>query len=211
VFDSIVYEVGIEDKLYALSQGEWYTIAQDYVNEVIQDLNLINEHPDLELPDALPEENEGVYNKRAFDENVGQFSLMDRRTVSYGGGKSSIEVCDLLSLDKNFIHIKAKTKSSSLSHLFAQGLVSAQVMRDPKFRELAIATCDQPTHHHLFADDGFQASAHNVTYAIITSANTSIKDALPFFSKQSLVNAAREIRNMGYKVWIKKISVAQAV
>ena len=210
VYDSVVFESSRENKLYALSQGEWYMIAQDYVTQVIQELSSIEDHPNLVLPDALPDENESVYNKRVFDESAGALAHLDRKMVMYGGGQSSVEICDLLSLDRNFIHVKAKTKSSALSHLFAQGLVSGQVMREPKFRELALKKCEETSHHHLFSNENFQPSEHDVTYAIITSAEIPIKNALPFFSKQSLVNAARELRNMGYKVWIKKIPIAKA-
>jgi uncharacterized protein (TIGR04141 family) len=41
----------------------------------------------------------------------------------------------------------------------------------------------------------------------MTTAPDGIKEALPFFSKQSLANAARELRNMQYQVYIKKIPV----
>ncbi len=46
--------------------------------------------------------------------------------------------------------------------------------------------------------------------AIITQAPGDLKAALPFFSKQSLVNAARELTNMGYQVRLKKIPVTAA-
>jgi uncharacterized protein (TIGR04141 family) len=58
------------------------------------------------------------------------FALLDADPVIYGGGRSAIEICDLLSTDRVFVHVKAKTKSSTLSHLFAQGLNSAQAFRD---------------------------------------------------------------------------------
>jgi uncharacterized protein (TIGR04141 family) len=209
VYDSIVYEVWHDDKLYALSQGEWYRIAHEHVTEVLTELELIEEHTLLVLPDALPKEREDAYNSRASAASGNTLSLLDRKPVNYGGGRSSVEVCDLLDLGRNFIHVKAKTKSSTLSHLFSQGLVSGQLMREPKFRELALLKCDDASHHHIFLNTSYLPSHHSVTYAIITAATGAVKEALPFFSKQSLVNAARELRNMGYTVWIKKISIAQ--
>jgi hypothetical protein len=41
---------------------------------------------------------------------------------------------------------------------------------------------------------------------IITQAEGDLRDALPFFSKQSLANAVRELFNMGYQVRLKKIT-----
>jgi uncharacterized protein (TIGR04141 family) len=49
-----------------------------------------------------------------------------------------------------------------------------------------------------------------VTFAVITRTPGELRAALPFFSKQSLVNAAGELSNMGYQVRLKKISVADA-
>jgi uncharacterized protein (TIGR04141 family) len=37
-----------------------------------------------------------------------------------------IEFCDLLSSNKGLIYIKKKTRSATLSHLFAQGTVAAR-------------------------------------------------------------------------------------
>ena len=209
VFDSIIYETKRENKLFALSHGEWFEIDQDYVQQVENELALIPEHPHLILPDANHGEREPVYLARVVADANGSIELLDQKPVQYGGGQSSIEVCDLLTEDRNFIHVKAKTKSSTLSHLFSQGLVSAQMLREVEFRQLAKAKC--VTHNHIFEVEDFKPSDHAVTYAVITSAPNSIKDALPFFSKQSLANAARELRNMQYSVYIKKILIANTM
>jgi uncharacterized protein (TIGR04141 family) len=205
VFDALIYETRRENKLFALSHGEWFEIDQDYVDQVTAELDLIPEHQDLDLPSAGIGEKEAAYLERVAAAANGTIELLDQKNVQYGGGHSSIEICDLVTTDRNFIHVKAKTKSSTLSHLFSQGLVSAQVLREVKFRQLASEKCT--THNHIFDVEDFKPSDHAVTYAIITGATDDIKDALPFFSKQSLANAARELRNMQYGVYIKKIPI----
>lgn len=205
VYDALIYESARDDKLYALSLGEWFEIAQDHVTEVNNEIAHIPDNDELALDDAESGESEGEYNERAANNSGGQLALLDANLVQYGGGRSSIEVCDLLALDRNFIHVKAKTKSSTLSHLFAQGLNSAQAFRDMRFRQLAAAIC--PATHTFIFDGEPRISEHTVTYAIITQAEGSLRDALPFFSKQSLANAARDLVNMGYKVRLKKIDI----
>ena len=207
VYDAIVYEVARGTKLYALTLGEWFEIDQDHVASVNAELAEIRDHENLDLVDAQSGEAEGDYNRRAADASDGSLALLDARPVRYGGGRSSIEVCDLLSDDRNFIHVKAKTKSSTLSHLFAQGLNSAQVFRDARFRELASEICPD-SHRHIFTGEP-RIRDHTVTYAIITQADGELREALPFFSKQSLANAGRELFNMGYQVRLKKISVVE--
>jgi uncharacterized protein (TIGR04141 family) len=206
VFNAMIYETRKNNKLFALSHGEWFEIDQDYVQQVTTELESIPEHHALALPCAEVGEKEADYLERVATQALGSIELLDQKNVLYGGGHSSIEICDLLTEDRNFIHVKAKTKSSTLSHLFSQGLVSAQVLREVRFRELASEQCT--THNHIFEVEDFRPSDHAVTYAIITTATTDIKAALPFFSKQSLANAARELRNMQYSVYIKKIPIA---
>lgn len=52
---------------------------------------------------------------------------MDRQLISYGGGASRIEFCDVLSDSGQRIHVKQYSGSSVMSHLFNQGLVSASI------------------------------------------------------------------------------------
>jgi uncharacterized protein (TIGR04141 family) len=209
IFDAIVYEVRVGTKLYVLSQGEWFEIDEDYVTQVSNELAQIEENENLQLPDARPGELEPAYNRRTAETSGGALALLDvpDARINYGGGRSVIEVCDLLSLNRDFVHVKAKTKSSTLSHLFAQGTNSAQAFRDVRFRQLAGAACPA-THRHVFTGADIRAADHSVTFAIITRFEGLVRDALPFFSKQSLVNSARALRDMGYRVYTRKISIA---
>jgi uncharacterized protein (TIGR04141 family) len=204
-YDAIVYEAARGQKLYVLSLGEWFEVAQDHVAAVNAQLKAILDHDALALVDAAEDETEGQFNVRAAQASNGALALLDARLVPYGGGRSSIEICDLLSIERVFVHVKAKTKSSTLSRLFAQGLNSAQAFRDTRFRQLALGQCPA-SHHAIFAGEP-RASDHTITYAIITQATGDIRDALPFFSKQSLASAAVALMNMGYQVRLKKISV----
>jgi uncharacterized protein (TIGR04141 family) len=69
-----------------------------------------------------------------------------------------------------------------------------------------VAVC--PESHRFVFEGEPRVSDHTVTFAVITQADGEIRDALPFFSKQSLANAARELFNMGYQVRLKKIAVS---
>jgi uncharacterized protein (TIGR04141 family) len=205
VYNATIYEVTQGTKLYVLSFGEWFEIAQDHVAAVNHQVTQILYQAELALIDAQVGEAEGDYNRRAAAASNGDFALFDADPIPYGGGRSSIEVCDLLSLNRLFLLVKAKTKSSTLSHLFAQGLNSAQAFRDARFRQLALARCP-PSHHAIFAGEP-RSSDFTITYAIITQAAGDLRSALPFFSKQSLANAGEMLRNMGYQVRLKKIAI----
>jgi uncharacterized protein (TIGR04141 family) len=210
IYDALVYETTLDSKLCVLTHGEWFSVDQNYVKQVELLLASIEVGVTPVLPDSVTDEREEVYNLRVADASGGNLLCLDQKAVQYGGGRSKIEVCDLLSLQGDFVHVKAKTKSATLSHLFNQGLVSAQVMRDQEFRKLAREKC-QGEHKSFFDVGVYDPSAHKIAFAIITTTKIEIKDALPFFSKQSLANAARELKNMGYGVNIRKIAVQPAV
>jgi uncharacterized protein (TIGR04141 family) len=209
VYDSVVFETIRDGKLFTLTRGEWFQIDQHYVTEVDNEVKSIEDHPALILPGANDNELEGDYNARAAASSGGHLLLMDKKLVMYGGGRSKMEVCDLLSASRDFIHVKAKTKSAALSHLFAQGLNSAQAFRDKSFRLKALEHCPD-THRAIFEAENILPSEHSVVYGVMTTAPNELHEALPFFSRQSLANASRELKNMGYKVHLRKISVAEA-
>jgi uncharacterized protein (TIGR04141 family) len=45
-----------------------------------------------------------------------------------GPSRSSVEICDLLGPDYELVHVERAKGSAPLSHLFSQGLVSAQTL-----------------------------------------------------------------------------------
>ena len=205
IYNAVIFECPRGGKLYALTTGEWFEIAQDHVTLVRDQIARIRDHDELQLISARNGEVEGEYNRRAAEASNNALALLDAQPVFYGGGHSQIEICDLLSLDRVFIHVKAKSKAATMSHLFAQGVNSAQAFRDARFRQLALERCPA-SHHEIFLNEP-RASDFKITYAVITQADGDLRDVLPFFSKQSLANAAVALNNIGYEVRLKKIAV----
>lgn len=204
VYDSIIYEKRESDFLYTLTDGDFYKIDSDHVKNVEEEIKNICVCS-LSLPDAKIGEIEKDYNERVCNSDPNSFHLLDRKSVSFGGKYSKIEVCDILTADGKFIHVKPKIKSASLSHLFNQGLVSAQCFKDRRFREKAAEKCASPFKE--FFNKEPNPAEHEVIFAIITTSPGDIRSALPFFSKQSLINAASTISALGHPVCITKISV----
>lgn len=204
IYNAIIYEKKQSDYLYVLTDGDFYEIDNSHVQNVENQLKNIP-LSNIFLPDAKIGEIEKVYNKRVCDDHPQKFCLMDCKNVSYGGQYSKIEVCDLLTIDGHFIHVKPKIKSATLSHLFNQGLISAQCLKDSRFREKAAEECEPP--FRAFFEKTPIPAQHDVVFAIISTANGDIRDALPFFSKQSLINAAATIVGLGHTAYITKINV----
>lgn len=204
VYEALIYEQKKDNFLYVLSNDEWYKVDNDHVKAVEAELAKI---PlcSLPLPTAVAGETEGDYNERAALASNGYLDLLDRKVVSYGGGRSRVEVCDLFSTDGKFIHVKSKIKSATLSHLFSQGTVSAQAFRDHRYRAAAKAKCS--TSHAPLFDGNPDPKDHEIVFAIMTTTTGDIRTALPFLSKQSLVNSAGIIMGLGHPVCVMAISV----
>lgn len=124
VYDCIVYETEHDKYLYVLSGGDWYRVNKSYRETVEAFVRTIPEL-DIGLPAAVASDDEGAYNQRAA-QTIGALCL-DRKLINTGGPDSA-EICDILTHDGIFIHVKKRGRSSTLSHLFAQGIGSAELL-----------------------------------------------------------------------------------
>jgi uncharacterized protein (TIGR04141 family) len=214
VHRSLVFETGFAGNLYVLSGGLWYQIEPNFADEVTRQVELIPELDtnELPLPAAHPGEREDQYVERAapaLSAGLGvHVEVLDRKLVRCAGAASDIEVCDLLTELGQFIHVKRRTRSSTLSHLFAQGTTSAEAfVSDPSFRQAARARikgspCATPD---LFPDHQPRTADYGVVYAIVTPATGPLAQSLPFLSRVNLSHAYRRLRSWGYDVFLARI------
>jgi uncharacterized protein (TIGR04141 family) len=154
---------------------------------------------------------ESEYNASVSRGDPGLYDLLDdKKKVTHGGGHGQVEICDLLTITRELIHVKVYGKSSVLSHLFAQGFVSGQLLQiDADFRKKAR---DQlaPTHQALIEPaEKPEAGAFTIVYAII-SEQPGPGLHLPFFSRVNLNNTRKVLLGYGFKVELLKISVNDA-
>ena len=165
------------------------------------------------MPAAEADETEETYNKRVAGLDADMVCL-DRRLIKPTGATSKIEACDFLGRERQLIHVKDKTSSSRLSHLFSQGTVSARVLAtDPPSRDsvrnevIAVqAETGQTGYEDIIPNSGndFTRGDFTVVYSVIAASD---KPKLPFFSLVSFRQAARELHALGYKwafAWIEK-------
>ncbi|MEM8743432.1 MAG: DUF6119 family protein, partial [Pseudomonadota bacterium] len=189
-------------------------IDQDLAKEVQE---FFDKTPRIELPEAEADETEETYNKRVAGLDADMICL-DRRLIKPTGWSTTMEACDFLGRDRQLIHIKDKTSSSRLSHLFSQGTVSARVLAiDPPSRDSVRAKVvavqgdtGQAGYEDILpkSDEDFTRSDFTVVYGVIVAAE---QPKLPFFSLVSFRQSARELDALGYRyafAWIKKPKTA---
>ena len=127
--------VSLGPRRFVLLDGEWYEFGAAYLEQLRQDVErlLTRSSGTVTLPGWKRRANGKYEEEKAYNDRVAdgdpRFVRLDRRLVQSRPGRfSGIEICDLLGPDDELIHVKKASGSAPLSHLFAQGLVSAQAL-----------------------------------------------------------------------------------
>lgn len=199
--DFLVCEIIKSGNTYIHSLGQWFNIDAGYVDEVRQRVRAI---PDLTgelcFPSIKHGENEGCYNTRIAKDKG--WLLLDKAMFTFGKANDKIEAADILSPDREFICVKKMASSATLSHLFAQGSVSAKLLRSvPEYEaELSKRYIDYWPQKRFD-----EAGIPTFVYTIPTEKKKPIAECMFFFSLINLIDHVRAIRNSGYKVALCKV------
>lgn len=203
------YQTTLDDNIYVFALAKWYKVNKTYSDELIEYVNQIEES-DLLFIDCDKGINEAEYNEQLANSQE-YFKLLDKDLVRSDLSRSGIEVCDVLSDSMEFIHVKFRRSSATLSHLFAQGKISAFALRrDKTFRKNLRAKLNQlgldrdlvPIESRLV-----QARNYTITFALIEKKSRSFVESLPFFSLLNFRITAEDLILLGYNLKVKKIEI----
>lgn len=215
IYKSIYYEHKLENKIYVLFSGVWYEIDDDFMSRID---NILSNIPISNL--AFPQiytwtedsddgvkhkiESEGDYNERAANE-CGYF-LLDKKLIKSNRTTTAIELCDLMTTNKQYIHVKhRKGGSAGLSHLFAQGSVSAEILLgDKEFRKATRKVLKRVSNglQNAVPLNNFNSDGVEVIFLILGEDSATVKGNLPFFSKVNLTKAFENLSQRGFEVKI---------
>lgn len=192
-------EIEWDEETYLLLSGLWFKIDKGFTDRINRELASLP-ITELEFVDSLKNEREEDYTVRLCGSND-SFLVMDQKFVD------GIEVCDVYTKNKQFIHIKPWKSSSTLSHLFAQGRISGErMLNDITFRRQTIDKIEELDSNFANIDsDLYRASDYEIVYAIIYKEDKDPIDRIPFFSKINLTHTLFILNQMGYKVSIGHI------
>ncbi len=204
-YRTLVAEFECRSRRYVLSGGEWYEIDPMFADAIRRKVQSMRPAR-LGLPPARPGEAEGAYNKRT-SKRRGMYYL-DRKFARVDG--DPIEFCDLYSSKRIFVHVKRWRASSTLSHLFAQGRVSAEAfLFDAAFRREAREHLKRlaPSLAVHVPKGRPDPSGYTVAFAIIKEGGRGWKRSLPFFSQLQLARTTEALRRLGFEVRLEQIGV----
>lgn len=218
---ALIGSVVVDDGLYAISEGEWYRLDQQFKDDVdsyFRDIVLEWGSPPLKIKQKISDdgrksgfETELEYNERCASHY--KIICMDQKilevpTIPYG----KFEDCDLLDIDgKKLIHVKKSSRQSSvLSHFFKQGSNSAKILKTfPEARKVLVekvrSICGGDFADKLGERLRDSLAGWTVEFHIVDAARPDGTYTIPFFSRITIRDEARMLRGMAFEVVIKFI------
>lgn len=204
IYQALVAQVKYNGELYILCNSCWYKINNDFYNTV---KSFVSKIPisDIDLPNCNKNEKEGDYNLRVSE--IDGYALMDKKLVGVEGGYRHIEACDIFTNKKQFVHVKNKSASAQLSHLFSQGKVSAECfIRDREYRKQVYNKIKKTLGRDIFNyRNKPDSDEYEVVYAIISDKPGNVEDVIPFFSMVNLMMSIRELETMHMRYSVKMV------
>ncbi len=200
-YECVYSEIVHDGHTYLLNNKKWYQIDKEFAEDVNSEFKTAITESSFTLP-PYNHKNEGDYNLNV-PSLMKDCYCMDKKLIVHGGTHHSVEFCDLITANRNIIHVKRYGASSVLSHLFNQGLVSGELfLSDRKFRKKLNGIL--PGKLQLADTDMKPApSDYKIVYAIISDEKKDLD--IPFFSKLGFRNAKRKLETFGFPVEITKI------
>lgn len=223
---ALVVQVEIDGQTYLLEEGDFYRVETDFLTSLNSFVDGVAESDVVLPPSPLEadgrEQSEGDYNKSAARASA-QHLLLDKKMARISGA-TPIEICDVLTSNRQFVHVKRHLGSSGLSHLFAQGLISANsYLTSREFRARARVRIEEAeaaradTENDLSFKGRFVKALNlgarepcsiEVVYAVIARWNDRTPaEALPFFSKVNLRRTISQLSLVGCKASFNRIEV----
>lgn len=218
LYDCFIFETDLDKVTHVLFAGEWYAIDTKYHTEVETDFARILASTPIIASTTAANEQDLI---AELDKHAHFLNLDKVKASPFGAGGANLEPCDFLSKSKEFIHLKDGHGSAPISHLWSQGVVSAEAfVRDEVFRKsmrdsaIKRQTKAKKKGFETILPDGRTKPVptdFKVVYGIMRHRyKRSKKLGLPFFSKVSLRAAARRIELMGFTVEVHLIEKVHA-
>lgn len=181
IYDSLFIEIDHNNEKFFINNGDWFKIESAYYGYITNKIDNIAIFSNPIVPSCAENWNEGEFNEKFAASDPNRFKLFDKKNFHLPNyGHSKIEPADIITTEKQFIHVKKGGSSANLSHLFAQGVVSAQLYKNEKkfIKEI----------NETFGEGYFKSDDKiEVIYGIIDKRyDKKASEILPFFSMINL-------------------------
>lgn len=202
IYRALEWETQRQDRVYFLADGRWYEIDADFLKHVDSRLSAID-NTGLPRPDFDPREHEVDYNERLARHASGR-AMLDRQFAYFEDEAGKVEICDVFTAERDFVHIKRDFEAEALSHLFAQGAVSAELFSyRPEYRvRLRDLLAGHPDLMSVVPTEPPEPTTFRVAFGIISEQPDRVPADLPVFSRVHLNQMADVIERMGFRITV---------
>jgi uncharacterized protein (TIGR04141 family) len=209
VYRAIEWETLLDSHVYVLADGSWWRIDADYLRRVDDRLAQIRSDP-LEAPDADPREWEPDYTARLAAFRPDRV-VLDQKLARFQDEAGTVEYCDVFSASRQFIHLKPDSSATGLSHLFGQGVVSADLFRHSaafrrNLRDFLRDALTRPDLADTVPVDRPGPGDFEVIFGLLTDDPTRVATNLPVFSRIHLARMADLIERLDYRLRVVGIA-----
>jgi len=218
VYKCFILEHETKGDIFILFGGNWFKVSKSFRDNVQRDFDKLCK-PSFLPKTSAKNEKELI---TALDMRSDMINLDQAKIQPKGVKGANIEPCDFFSNQRQFIHLKDGHSSSTISHLWNQGLVSGDAfVSDRNF--VSSLRSEVKKRQDKVGRDGFhsllptargrpRAQDFVVIYGILRRRNMrSGKLDLPFFSKVSLRPIAAQLKKFGFEVEIHLIEKVDAI
>lgn len=211
VYDCFVFETtlgaGKSETAYVLFAGDWYKVEKSFKKRIDTAFDAI-ERVEIIGKTTCRNEQELI---EELDKSRADLVMLDQEKINPADvQRASLEPCDFFSDKKEFIHLKDGHSSGPISHLWSQGVVSADAfVSDKEFRKKLRAKVKKKKPgfeaHLPMSTDKVIREDYRVVYGVMRKPYADGSLGIPFFSKVSLQAAVDRLSLFGIPVAIELI------
>jgi uncharacterized protein (TIGR04141 family) len=196
-------EIDRDGNSYIRVEKRWFRCRDDYVARVN---SRVDELEDLTQVLALPTWSKTNHPKEEdYNAHVAHAKdwLLQDQVPFYSPEGEKLEPCDLLTQQRNFIHVKEGKDSSTLSHLFSQASGSAVLLRrhQPFFEEM------RARYEKKWSDAEFETGGRpKIVLAIARPRKLELFGKM-LLSRINVLEHARRIQSHGFDFAISRVDL----
>lgn len=194
VRDLIVAQPTINGVQYVLSEGEVFRVTTEYLTKLDDFLDGLVVRP-RRLPVYLGGD-EGRYNRSS------GLVLLDGRLILLD--ENRLELCDLVDPDGRLIFVKRRKRAAAMSHLWAQIVASAIVLRRSDTARVAARNKLEAAGAPARLLDAIAAGAKELTVVLAILGADQIRD-MTLLARIPLRVAVQRLQDLGYAVEIELV------
>jgi uncharacterized protein (TIGR04141 family) len=199
MYHCIGAQVDLDGVAHVLSSGNWYAADRHFIDSTNATLATLGA-PTVALKAWNTTDNEDPYNKDAAAADRDLW-LFDKELVSYGGGASRFEYCDIMHLPtKTLYFVKHPGGSAGVSHLCEQVRRTAELFFDPDPSYRKRLSPKVVASGKGWATDWLESRPKQHEWELCLVLMGKHANALPIFAKCGIAWLLGELQRRGFTV-----------